>query len=438
MEVARTYGGFVKRRLETDPAKAASLIRFGLHAESFRTGHLPDKEMPNAYRYLNHMAIAEVTEALEHPESFVWGNIFAPVEIFQALGLSCVSVECMSSYLSGFWIEDSLVDACEAAGFPATLCSYHKAFLGAAVDGILPTPAAAVTTSMICDANFNTFRAVGQMCGVPTVFLDVPYRWNEENRDYLVGQLESLVSRLEALTEKRLDRDALSEALVRENKSKEHYWSFLQKRKKHAYPETLTLRLFTIFATHLSVGSPWALKFFEMLDSEIDEYPADEAKRIFWVHLTPYAEPSLSAAFNYSDRIGIVADDLNLDYMEPLDADHPFEALAKKMICNIYNGGFERKVDAIARYVREFECEGAIEFCHWGCKQSCGGVQLIKERLREIGVPLLAIDGDGVDRRNNQDGQIKTRLEAFLELLDREESSEGQGDSRIVRESVSA
>ena len=36
---------------------------------------------------------------------------------------------------------------------------------------------------------------------------------------------------------------------------------------------------------------------------------------------------------------------------------------------------------------------------------------------------LLILDGDGIDRRNSHDGQIKTRLEAFLEMIQQEEES---------------
>ena len=35
-----------------------------------------------------------------------------------------------------------------------------------------------------------------------------------------------------------------------------------------------------------------------------------------------------------------------------------------------------------------------------------------------MGIPMLILDGDGMDRRNSHDGQIRTRLEAFLEMLD--------------------
>lgn len=41
---------------------------------------------------------------------------------------------------------------------------------------------------------------------------------------------------------------------------------------------------------------------------------------------------------------------------------------------------------------------------------------------------MLILDGDGIDRRNSHDGQIKTRLEAFLEMLENENGTEVDGE----------
>ena len=70
------------------------------------------------------------------------------------------------------------------------------------------------------------------------------------------------------------------------------------------------------------------------------------------------------------------------------------------------------------------EPDAVIQFCHWGCKQSSGGSVLLKEEMQKKGIPMLILDGDGIDKRNSHDGQIKTRLEAFLEMLDAEEKEE--------------
>ena len=77
----------------------------------------------------------------------------------------------------------------------------------------------------------------------------------------------------------------------------------------------------------------------------------------------------------------------------------------------------------VERLTDHLRPDAVIQFCHWGCKQSSGGSVLLKERLQKKGIPMLILDGDGIDRRNSHDGQIKTRLEAFLEMIQQEEES---------------
>ena len=66
--------------------------------------------------------------------------MFAPVELLQCFGLNCTSVELLSSFLSGFYCEDTLIGRREEAGIAATLCSYHKNFIGASLLGLAPHP----------------------------------------------------------------------------------------------------------------------------------------------------------------------------------------------------------------------------------------------------------------------------------------------------------
>jgi benzoyl-CoA reductase/2-hydroxyglutaryl-CoA dehydratase subunit BcrC/BadD/HgdB len=42
---------------------------------------------------------------------------------------------------------------------------------------------------------------------------------------------------------------------------------------------------------------------------------------------------------------------------------------------------------------------------------------LFKDALQKIDIPLIHLDVDCVDERNYTQGQIMTRLEAFLEML---------------------
>ncbi len=77
---------------------------------------------------------------------------------------------------------------------------------------------------------------------------------------------------------------------------------------------------------------------------------------------------------------------------------------------------------------KELGSDGVINFCHWGCKQSSGGAMILKDTLREADIPLLILDGDCIDRRNSHDGQIRTRFEAFAEMLRTRKEEKGAGE----------
>lgn len=418
MDYVKAYGELIKKTAGSHPLAARRMIYAGLIEELIRMKIAPKKEMPQALRMLNYQSVRKVYQAIRHPENSCWTNIFAPVEIMQCFGLDCVSMECLSSFMSGFMIEDHLIDTAESEGIASTLCSYHKGFIGGVDSGIFPPAPLSVTTSMVCDGNINTFRHVQQTKGVPSFVIDVPNENSAYAMEYVTGQLKDLISVLEDVTGKKMDMAQLRRRLKMENESKQCYLDFLKEEKHRFYPKTLTLELYLLFVTHLDIGSEDSLRFLRLLKEDVKKYPTRTGPNIFWVHLMPYYQQTLQKYFNYKDDYYIQAIDMNLDYTEMLDTEHPLEALARKMLDNIYNGPYSRKVEKVAQLVKEMESDAVIHFCHWGCKQSVGGVMLLREKMQEMGIPMLVLDGDGMDRRNSHDGQIRTRLEAFLEMLD--------------------
>lgn len=416
-KLVKTYGKIIKKYAPDHPLAARRMIVAGLGLEKFRTRYLADRNIPAAYRYLNTYAVGEVLEALRHPQQSVWANIFAPVEILQCFDVHSLSVECLSSFLSGFMIEDYFLDFAENEGIAPTLCSYYKNFLGAMDSGVIPPAAFAVTTSTICDGNVNTFRYLAERHGVPEILLDIPDRYSPEAEAYVVEQLRELIRALSDTFGRKMDYDRLSEILKRENASKESYRRTLSMMRTKAYPSTLTLQIYMLFANHLNIGTPEIYKFYQMMENEVAAAPEFHGVNIFWVHLLPWYQDTLQEYFNGSHEYQIQGVEMSLDYMDPLDSARPLESLAKKMINNIYTGSYERKADMVQQVVQEIQPDGVINFCHWGCKQSSGGAMILKEKMQEIGMPFLILDGDGMDRRNSHDGQIRTRFEAFLEVI---------------------
>ncbi|SDB29025.1 2-hydroxyacyl-CoA dehydratase subunit D [Eubacterium oxidoreducens] len=418
MDLVKTYGDIIKSAAKKHPRRAFHLINTGLKLETFRTKHLADKRMPLAYQHLNTMGMELSLRALSDPAHCAWTNLFTPVELFQCFDYNCLSIEFLASYMAGFKIEDFFIDKSAELGIANTLCSYHRSFLGAITSEVFKPAGFATTTSMVCDGNIATFRYLCERYDIEHFFLDVPTKYSPRAVLYLNEQLRELISILERKSGKKFDIDRLREILERENQSFALYDSFLLKQIGKYYPTTVTLSMFMLLATHLCIGSDKVLSFFQELNEQIEKAPDCDGIRIMWGHLFPFHDETMRSMFNYSDRYLLQTTEMHFSSQHPLDVSDPLTALSKKMICNVYNQPFDAKIKMIENLMMRYQSEALIHFCHWGCRQSCGGVQLLKKRMQELDIPMLIIDGDALDRRSASSGQIRTRLEAFYEIVE--------------------
>ena len=78
-----------------------------------------------------------------------------------------------------------------------------------------------------------------------------------------------------------------------------------------------------------------------------------------------------------------------------------------------------QRIQMAERLAKDTESEGGILFAHWGCKGTIGASSLIKSSLEKAGIPTMILDGDGCNPANSSDGQVSTRLQAYLEMLEK-------------------
>ncbi|HHU63810.1 MAG TPA: 2-hydroxyacyl-CoA dehydratase [Clostridiales bacterium] len=417
MDMVKAYGNFIKKSAE-NPKTAQKLINLGLAIAYHWLSRRHDKKMPKSFKYLNRICIKFMHQPLKNPNNSAWVNLFAPAEILHAMDIYPLFIEAFASFLCGFECEDEYIDRAERAGIAETLCSYHKAFLGAGITGLLPKPKFAVTTSMICDANIGTFRHLTDMYDIPCYVIDIPNYYSPDAEEYVVDQLKEMVCIIEDIMGRKLDEARLKKVLMTENQTRTFLKKYMDSLEYKYFPTTLTMEMFMLFASHTFMGRQETYRFYQMLYREIDSYPQKQVKRIFWIHLLPYYQTTLKKYFNLNDKYQILGCDLNFDFLDNMDYNNPYKALAEKMIKNQYNGEYQRRIEGITKIIKKLKPDGVINFCHWGCKQSSGGVILLRKAIKDMGIPFLSLDGDGIDKRNSHDGQIKTRLEAFLEILD--------------------
>ena len=136
------------------------------------------------------------------------------------------------------------------------------------------------------------------------------------------------------------------------------------------------------------------------------------------MHVIPYYQEDLRAMYNFGDRCQIIACDMNYDEYCSMDPEKPYHSMAKRLVYNAFNGPAQRRIQRSLDMCRELEADGVVYFCHWGCKQTLASAQVAKKTLEEAGYPTLILDGDGCDSGNMSNGQILTRMEAFLEMLE--------------------
>ncbi|MGB9813989.1 MAG: 2-hydroxyacyl-CoA dehydratase subunit D [Thermovenabulum sp.] len=416
MDTVRIYTNIIKRNMDK-PEKVSKLINLGLTIAYYYVSFFKDKRIPKSLHYLNKYCIKSIKDSLENPQNSAWVNLFSPCEFLIAMDIKPLFIEAYSSFMSGFFIEDYLIDIAESRGISNTLCSYHKTFIGANELNILRKPEFMITTSMICDANIPTFRYLSRKLKVPLYIIDIPYKYSKEAVIYVKNQLLEMAKKLEEVFKRRLDIDKLREVVKTENKTRTLMNEYLNYTGERILLTTMTFEMYMLFASHVFIGSREILNFYEILVDDIKRAPERRGKGIFFVHLLPMFEKNFKDYFNFSDKFYIAGSDLNYDFLGEIDEKDPFRGIAEKLILTSFNGEINRKVTRIKELIEKIKPDGIIQFCNLGCKQSIGGTFIIKNLAKKMGIPFLYLDGDCVDKRNNQEGQNRTRLEAFLEML---------------------
>ena len=192
----------------------------------------------------------------------------------------------------------------------------------------------------------------------------------------------------------------------------------LRRRAGKLVRSSLTSELLRTAALHFLLGTPETEAYVRQLAREVETAPPSQGKQLLWLHTTPYWVAPLRQLFDQSSRVQIAACDMSYEGIVEADPTKPYEAMARRLVYSPFNGPAERRIQRALEVAKTVEADGAVWFCHWGCKHTLGGARLGKKFLEEAGLPTLILDGDSCDRGFGGEGQAATRVEAFLEVLE--------------------
>lgn len=419
MDITEWFGGRVSELSQTDPARARRLLLTGYRANLLSLKTNGGKTMPPVRQYAAVKVMELILSALSKPQNAAMASLFVPCEPLYAAGITPYSIEVMSGYLMGAKCEKHFQEFASEGGVPETLCSFHRTFIGAADSGLLPAPKFIIYTNVACDGNMISFPHLKETLGVPCFFIDVPYEKSEDAVRGVARQLEDMTAFISDCSGKRITRDAVAQGVRRSRLSAENYRRYLELSASRRLPGNVTDEMYAVFMSHILLGSEISEKYFSMLRQEMESAPESDALRLLWVHAIPYLQPSVRSILNQSDRAFITACDLCYDtLLIPQDENEPYLSMARRLVYNPFNGSPDARIKNAGDISRLTGADGAVIFAHMGCKATIGAARMMLDDIERSGIPAVILDGDACSPSNTGDGQLATRLGAFLEMLE--------------------
>ncbi|ACX52799.1 2-hydroxyglutaryl-CoA dehydratase D-component [Ammonifex degensii KC4] len=362
----------------------------------------------------------EETERAFRPRSspVVFTSAFFPTEIVRALGYVVFSPEVAAALASSLGLASSCLREAEGAWYGRDTCSFHRCAAGALELGLFPKPDALCASTHLCDGAPQLFANLARRLRVPFFLLDVPQEESPEALEYVGRQLERIYRQLAELGGKKPEEGALAGALEASERFRRALLRIESCRKKKSFPLPPDFFLNNlVYLTFVGQGSGEAAELVELLAEELENLsPSPGRVRLLWLHLKPYHDSSLMACLAQRG-VTLAGEEMTHVYWPELDPFSPFMSLARKVLSHFAHGPATRRAATLRRLVKEQACDGVVCFAHWGCRQSSGAVEILRECFSRWGIPFLVLEGDCVDGSAAGKGQVLTRLEAFLEIL---------------------
>jgi benzoyl-CoA reductase/2-hydroxyglutaryl-CoA dehydratase subunit BcrC/BadD/HgdB len=360
----------------------------------------------------------------ERSAPVVWSSLFVPSELLWGLGLIPFFPETAAGLGAGLGLSPMGLEGADALSCPVDLCTFNRSAAGLRAAGLFPRADAYVASSTLCDATSQMMAGFAYHQNHPFTLLDVPQSDDEGAVAYLETQLESVIERWATQLGISFEPERLRQAIRLSNQARELALEVARLRETQPAPLRGSSMLDQLGALTSMFGHPAGVAYYQALldytlarTTKAEPEQTNQKVRLYWMHLRPYYSSELLP--HLEDELGgvIAFEETGSVWWDELDEELPMRSLASKMLTVFMHGPIQRRVDRVLRHIERYKCTGAVHFSHWGCRQSTGALRVLRTELRKAGIPLLVLDGDCVDPTNLQIGPLRTRVDAFIEML---------------------
>ena len=359
----------------------------------------------------------------------------APVEIMEAMGIHTLYPENYGALCGARRTSVGLCEVAEADGYPADLCSYARSHIGAVMrpqDAPLrgmPKPDLLVCCTNICGTVHKWYEALAALYDVPLFMLDVPFQRAAPAEPhiiaYVVDQLHEFVAWLEAHTGRRLKPKKFRSVLTLSYEATT-LWQEILEFGQHRPSPVNAPDLFIAMAPIVALrGTRKAVDCYQGLKAELEQrvaqglgaVPGERIRLLWdniaiWYRLYRFFRPFMDAGACF------VADTYTNSWTTHLDVKEPFVSLARAYTGVFINVDLPTRLRTITEMARRFQVDGMVMHANRSCKPFSITQSDVRDTLREeLGLPVLILEADQCDSRLYNEGAVRERVAAFLEML---------------------
>lgn len=366
-----------------------------------------------------------VKELVDHQEKGgkVFGSfcVYVPEEVIVAAGGVCVGL-CAGA--------DFSVPAGEQI-VPRNLCALIKSAVGFKVGNVCPyfQVADMVVGETTCDGKKKTWEILDEY--IPTYVMDLPNSRSSADRDLWISELKRFTDRVQKFTGNTITPKKLADATTLINRKRAALQRLYDLRKARPAPISGLDSLLVTQISFYDDPARFTQKTNELCDELEKRVQAKQGvvpsgtKRIlysgtpmpipFWTipsliegagAIVVAEESCTGTRLLAGGQAGIPGDGLNAQLAALAD-----RQLETNCACFSPNEG---RIEDILRLAKEYQADGVIHFSLSFCQPYNLESVRVRKALKKAGIPVLLLDGDFSEE---QAGQLKTRIEAFVETL---------------------
>lgn len=347
--------------------------------------------------------------------------VFVPDEIVVACG-GAVTGLCGGSQ---FWVPDG------EKVLPSAMCPLIKASLGAHFGKTCPyfSVADVYVGETTCDGKKKAYEILG--ADKQTYVMDMPQMKRPQDIEKWTGEIAAFAAEVERITGRTLTPEALADAIKLINEKRRALARVYEARKAmNCIPisgkDALLMTQIAFFddpARCVEMANKLADELEQRVADGVSVFPAG-TKRIL-VTGTPLAIPNWKLHHIIeTSGAAVVCEEMctGTRYFENLvdesatTLEGQFQALSERYMknnCACFTPNPGRVAD-IVRLAKEYQVDGVIDANLKFCTLYDVEKSSVAEALEAEGIPVLGLETDYTD---NDAGQLRTRIQAFVEML---------------------